>query len=846
MASCWNSSVNLIRSASCHMALANGSSRERFITFGNWKVPDHDLSDASIIIDCENEKVVVPHIALTIAARKHVICPSHQKHNASANQFCIYSFSITNIRINRKQKSFYTIDSPFAAWYESLVPLCGVTSKRREQDALAGPFSITRSPPELPSAAFSVVDSGERRCLKGANKCGICKPIDTRAAKRSEPSEDHTHVATAAFRVSATQPGTHQTNGAATTAATRIVISAFFYRTSRSTARPFGQSDAQPDSRFASVSPHNTSSRLFSGRSGKPIHTVKRSPPPGRTKHRCNDSEHRRPLSSQSVNGGRNSRDQQNHRHSRADRPNMGQSAVIEIGSSSRTAQTSSPEAHSNEIRLLDGLSTDFSYLRRFIIATNQMVRLFQTELAQNSEEIQEKQAATSTFCRQLVDNIEIAKETLSEAGASARPFVACPAHLVRYRQSYFEMLSAARSLVPYMKDADVKLRLRRLLLPLTSTSRFRVSLPAERPRVNNGTASPTWWDNSTPKAEPLGPAPAALVKTPSSRRRIRRTSSSGGIKFASSPTLYSQTSSDSPSKPPSTRSTPSASSRSHTSPYPTQSPSTPVNTDLPPSEEDAGQSKPSPMYADFTTNSPTPPPQQQPQSEKQPARPPIAYVSPQTTKRLSLLQQQHVDLLGGYKAYQKGLQSASPAPAPSSTQQWSWPGSDRSSLSGIDCNLPRSNGHPSSTSSGNNELFPSPPSCIVTRSRYSEEEFDKADENFRKGLGWAPLLNQDWSATGGVPTPSPGLTWCSSWDEPYGPRPTYASELVASVLGEPVQQKSLAESTCTSESCYVRATGTTRVLDEPAYGSWVSSPTLSGNYRRMMTERVNDINVDA
>ena len=47
--------------------------------------------------------------------------------------------------------------------------------------------------------------------------------------------------------------------------------------------------------------------------------------------------------------------------------------------------------AHSDEIRFLDYLGTDFSYLRRFILASQQMVRVVQTEAAQNDLEVQEK-----------------------------------------------------------------------------------------------------------------------------------------------------------------------------------------------------------------------------------------------------------------------------------------------------------------------------------------------------------------------------------------------------------------------------------------------------------------------
>ncbi|THG92644.1 hypothetical protein EW145_g8641 [Phellinidium pouzarii] len=120
---------------------------------------------------------------------------------------------------------------------------------------------------------------------------------------------------------------------------------------------------------------------------------------------------------------------------------------MTDTGSSSRSTQT---QKEYDDIMFLGYLSDDFSYLRRFLIAAEQMVRLLQTELAKNNVAAQEK----------LVNNIEIAKETLTEAGVSPRPFIPCPPHLGFHRQAYFDMLTTARSLVPHIKDADISRKL--------------------------------------------------------------------------------------------------------------------------------------------------------------------------------------------------------------------------------------------------------------------------------------------------------------------------------------------------------------------------------------------------
>lgn len=72
-------------------------------------------------------------------------------------------------------------------------------------------------------------------------------------------------------------------------------------------------------------------------------------------------------------------------------RHSMGQQSGVDTGSYFSPATSSSSKACTDEIQFLDYLSADFSYLRRFILASNQMVRLLQTETARASEEIQAK-----------------------------------------------------------------------------------------------------------------------------------------------------------------------------------------------------------------------------------------------------------------------------------------------------------------------------------------------------------------------------------------------------------------------------------------------------------------------
>jgi hypothetical protein len=49
------------------------------------------------------------------------------------------------------------------------------------------------------------------------------------------------------------------------------------------------------------------------------------------------------------------------------------------------------PANISEDLRLLEYLSTDFLYLRRFLLASKHMMRLLQTEYAHSSADMQEK-----------------------------------------------------------------------------------------------------------------------------------------------------------------------------------------------------------------------------------------------------------------------------------------------------------------------------------------------------------------------------------------------------------------------------------------------------------------------
>ena len=63
----------------------------------------------------------------------------------------------------------------------------------------------------------------------------------------------------------------------------------------------------------------------------------------------------------------------------------------IDASSSSNRLSNFGSRQQFDDIQFLDYLSTDLSYLKRFILASDQMVRLLQTDTARNSEIVQEK-----------------------------------------------------------------------------------------------------------------------------------------------------------------------------------------------------------------------------------------------------------------------------------------------------------------------------------------------------------------------------------------------------------------------------------------------------------------------
>ena len=65
--------------------------------------------------------------------------------------------------------------------------------------------------------------------------------------------------------------------------------------------------------------------------------------------------------------------------------------------------RTSSASSKNVELQLLDGLGTDFSYLRRFILAAHQMARMLRSELARSDVDVQEK---VSTFPYQCTKHL--------------------------------------------------------------------------------------------------------------------------------------------------------------------------------------------------------------------------------------------------------------------------------------------------------------------------------------------------------------------------------------------------------------------------------------------------------
>ncbi|KAL5525219.1 hypothetical protein ACEPAF_9088 [Sanghuangporus sanghuang] len=409
----------------------------------------------------------------------------------------------------------------------------------------------------------------------------------------------------------------------------------------------------------------------------------------------------------------------------------------------------------------------------------------------------------------------QIARDTLSETGVSAHPFVACPAHLIHYREAYFNVLSAARSLVPYIEDPEVKLRLRRLLLPLTSTSCFRVMLPCElkRPRVDNAAPGSFCSDDADAlaKREPFSHGPSEPAAP---RRKTRRASASAALRFTSLSMSHSSRTSDSALRLFTGRSFASP-RRLKANPYPrlvmpgnisqddtasrdgredtestTRSPSSSSTSSVMPASEQISPELPISIEA--------------PPSPK-PIFPPIQYVSPQTPKVLGLLQQQRRYFSARYPAYRKNSEDLPTPPTPINCD---WSVQSRTGLSGIDCNIP---GYKSS------EL----PSCHVEV--FSKEEYDSADENFRKGLGWFPTSwrNQKLNETPPAPASPPELTWNAGCDDVK--QTTYSSQMMMSMLGsypdDPEQSTPLAESTCIST--HVRLPMLlNRDDDQPAYNS--------------------------
>ncbi|KAL5520382.1 hypothetical protein ACEPAG_9606 [Sanghuangporus baumii] len=376
-----------------------------------------------------------------------------------------------------------------------------------------------------------------------------------------------------------------------------------------------------------------------------------------------------------------------------------------------------------------------------------------------------------------------------------ARPFVACPAHLVHYREAYFNVLSAARSLVPYIEDPEVKLRLRRLLLPLTSTSCFRVMLPCElkRSRVSNPALGSFCSDDADAlaKGEVFSPGPSEPAAP---RRKIRRASASAALRSTSLSMSRSSRVSDSALRLFTGRSFASP-RRLKASPYPKPVMSGNVSQDDAASRDSrkdtesitrspSSSSASSVMPASEQISPELPIPIEGPPIPK-PVFPPIQYVSPQTPKVLGLLQQQRRDFSAGYSPHRGNSQDSS---TPSTPTNCDWSTQSRTGLSGIDCNIPGYKG---------DEL----PSCHVEV--FSKEEYDSADENFKKGLGWFPTSwrNQKLNETAPAPASPPELTWNAAWVDVK--QTTCSPQMMMPMLGSysdnPEQSTPLTESTCIS-----------------------------------------------
>ena len=52
---------------------------------------------------------------------------------------------------------------------------------------------------------------------------------------------------------------------------------------------------------------------------------------------------------------------------------------------------------------------------------------------------------------------MEIAKETLAEHGVKTRPFASCCAEYAKHREAYFDMLNAARDIVPDVRNEELR-----------------------------------------------------------------------------------------------------------------------------------------------------------------------------------------------------------------------------------------------------------------------------------------------------------------------------------------------------------------------------------------------------
>jgi len=90
---------------------------------------------------------------------------------------------------------------------------------------------------------------------------------------------------------------------------------------------------------------------------------------------------------------------------------------------------------------------------------------------------------------------------------------VPCEPQKEAYKTAYYDMLNAAQGVVASVRQPQVQLRLRRLLLPLSSQSRFRVGSPSEDSKRQSPSSPPTartkgtsvsqWSPPATPPAAP-------------------------------------------------------------------------------------------------------------------------------------------------------------------------------------------------------------------------------------------------------------------------------------------------------------------------------------------------------